>query len=672
MTQKELTDKLDIASRKYYNGQPTEFTDIEFDTLLHQLQKEEKESGIIYPNSPTQRVGSDIQEGFKKIKHHKPMFTIDNAYDDEGLNKWLKGMQDSYGADRFNISVKYDGISCDICYIGGIFKNASTRGDKLVGDDITENVRTIKSIPLDISKFFINPKEEFHVRGEILLPKSRLASINAERETNGELPFANTRNACSGSIKQLDPKITAKRGLIFRAWDCDGLMYLGTMEDKASFLEELGFFYENETKPFTISYENAADKISQFHEKIKSLNLDYDFDGIVVKVDDIKLQELIGTLDTRAIEWAIARKWNEENIVSTVLNDVEWFVGRTGILTPVGKLEPVQCNGVTITNVTLHNMDFINKNNLSIGDVVFIARSGGVIPYLCGIKEKKSNIPIKGPLFCPECGRPLKIESESTLRCTNPDCKSIIIGKIIHFCSKDCMDIRCIGEEVAKDLYDKYGLRSLQELCFMGEDCINAEDIANEMGKGYGIKFCKKMLDGIKESKKKPFANVLYALGIPGIGKVNARVLTNHFENIDTMMAAQLHEFKELDGFGDIMADSVYQWCRNEKTLALVSLMKEWGFQMSIGKQINEEVEDKPLAGKIVCFTGKSQFFKGDKVEAFLENKGAKCVHSISKSTDYLIIGEKPGGAKVEKAKQNNVKILAEQEFFDIFALLKN
>ena len=344
MTQKELTDRLDLASRQYYNGLTSEFSDTEFDLKLKELQKMEVESGFVFPNSPTRRVGSDTQDGFNKGEHPKPMFTIENVYDDDGLIKWVEDIKEKYGVNKFNVSIKYDGVSCELWYKNGVFEKALTRGDKLIGDDITENVKTIKNIPLVLPKA---PYGMVYIRGEILLPKSRLESINSERINNGEQPFANTRNACSGSIKQLDPKVTAKRGLIFKAWDCFGeYINAETMWEKTWFLVENGFYYENIklednsvfcTNPFTICYTNRdefVDTINSTKKYLSDANLDYDFDGIVIKVNDIDIQDKIGTKDTRAIEWGIARKWNEELEVETVLEGIDWQVGRTGVLTP--------------------------------------------------------------------------------------------------------------------------------------------------------------------------------------------------------------------------------------------------------------------------------------------------------------------------------------------------
>ena len=300
MTQKELTDRLDIASIQYYNGLTSEFSDTEFDIKLKELQEMEKESGFIFPNSPTIRVGSDLQKEFKKGEHPIPMFTIENTYDDDGLNKWVKNMYNDYGVTSFNVSIKYDGVSCELWYKGGKFFKALTRGDKIIGDDITENVKTIKNIPL-VLKHKFEDDEIFFVRGEILMPKSQLVKINEQRVKDGLDIFSNTRNACTGSVKQLDPKVTASRGLIFKAWDCfyreEGNFYQGdefliTMDEKINILEKMGFYYEPNTKPITCLNHQVENIVSEFKKTIDSMNLDYDYDGIVIKVDDIFIQNV--------------------------------------------------------------------------------------------------------------------------------------------------------------------------------------------------------------------------------------------------------------------------------------------------------------------------------------------------------------------------------------------
>lgn len=675
MTQKELTDRLDLASRQYYNGLTSEFSDTEFDLKLKELQKMEAESGIVLPNSPTIRVGSDIQDGFDKGEHPHPMFTIENVYNDEELDKWIEDCYNKYKVKDYNVSIKYDGISCELWYKGGVFCKALTRGNKIVGDDITENVKTIKNVPMKLDYPFIGD-EMFYVRGEILLPKSKLAVINEERIANGEQPFANTRNACSGSIKQLDPKVTAKRGLIFKAWDCFGRIEFSTMEEKITHLEKCGFYYEElsdgnniiSTRPFTISY--CKDKpshlfiINSFKDALNDTDIDYDFDGIVIKLNSVRVQEKIGTKDTRAIEWGIARKWNEELEVETVLEGIDWQVGRTGVLTPVGRLAPVECNGVVISNVTLHNWDFIGSMGINIGDILRITRSGGVIPYVIGRRSGEYSLIPKMPTECPACGSNI-YQDGALIKCTNYNCSAQSIGRILQFCSKDCMDIRTIGERVAQDLV-LFGIINDISNLYCLKNNYTPEKLAEALGEGYGTKSCQKMFDAIEDSKNKPFANVLAGLSIPGVGKVVGRLLANKFKNIDNLLNADYIDLVNIEGIGDIMAIDIINWFNNDENRDICLYLKANGLKMSVDdNETKLFVEDRGIK---VCFTGKSYKFKGNGVEDYLKVNGFT-IAGVSRSLDYLITGVKPGGSKVSKAQDYGVTIISEIEFYEKFNL---
>ena len=676
MTQKELTDRLDLASRQYYNGITSEFSDTEFDLKMKELQKMERESGIVYPNSPTQRVGSDIQEGFKKVEHPHPMFTIENVYNDDELIKWLKDCYTKYKTKKYNVSIKYDGVSCELWYKGGKFFKALTRGNKMVGDDITENVRTIKTVPMVLDVPFIGD-EMFYVRGEILLPKSKLIEINEERIAKGEQPFSNTRNACSGSIKQLDPKVTASRGLIFKAWDCFGRLAFETMEEKTNYLVKCGFFYEDikcgdtviTTKPYTVIYgdnktlDSLMFGINSQKEFLNNSNIDYDFDGIVVKIDDMRVQEKIGTKDTRAIEWGIARKWNEELEVETKLEGIDWQVGRTGVLTPVGRLTPVECNGVVISNVTLHNWDFIQNMNINIGSILRITRSGGVIPYVISSRDEGEVAKPLFPKWCPVCHQ-RTYEDGALIKCANEDCSAKVVGRIIQFCSKDCMDIRSIGDVVAHNLV-MMGLVSNVSDLYTLKNRYTVDELVYAMGEGYGVKSIEKMLSAIEDSKQKPFANVLAGLSIPNVGKVLGRQLASAFKNIDNLIGCKYNELMELDGIGEIMADDICWWFSAPYNVDMCLKLKNCGLKMETDEEVKQTSENRNIK---VCFTGKSFKFKGDEVEDYLKENGFT-IAGVSKSLDYLIIGEKPGMSKVKKAEDNGIKIISENEFYNKFNL---
>ena len=666
MNQLELTNSLAKASELYYAGQTTEYSDTEFDLALKELQKMEKESGVVYPNSPTQRVGSDIQKGFKKGKHPKPMLTIENAYNQEDIDKWVDKMV-KLGADVLNYSVKYDGISCELKYENGILTQALTRGDKNIGDDITNNVRTIKSVPLDL-KAFLGDFKTFYVRGEVLLPKSKLKQINEERMANGEQPFSNTRNACSGSIKQLDSRITAERGLIFRAWDCfSDYREFSCMWEKICYLRRLGFVIEADTSFSAVIDGDEAKKVADFKDFLDKSNFDFDYDGVVIKVDYIELQDKIGTKDTRAIEWGIARKWNEDFVTTTKLNDIEWQVGRTGVVTPVGKLEPVECGGVVISNVTLNNVDFIKSLNIHIGDTLKITRSGGVIPYVLGVSER-GDTDVKIPEVCPVCSERLE-KVGALLKCVNDKCTAIEKGKILQFCSKDCADVKCIGESVVDDLYKAGLVKDINDILYWADVAAGTSVVTlwlEKLGDGYAEKSVTNILENlIKSRAETTYDRLLGSLSIPGVGKVMARTLASKYPDIELLRECTVEDLVTIEGVAEITALNIYNWLQENKEI--LSSIKLHGWATSLQKQ--EVEEQQVLEGLNVCFTGSSNRFKGDAVEDFLTSKGAKCGHSVSKKTNYLIVGEKPGGSKVTKAQELGVEIIEENKFYEKYGL---
>lgn len=674
---KKLTDKLNTASQLYYNGEDSGMTNVEFDLELKELQRLEKELNIVFPHSPTQRVGSDLRDEFGKIEHPEgfPMLTIENVYSDEDFIEWLRKMFKEYNATSFNVSLKYDGISCELYYANGVLATGSTRGDKLVGDNITENVRTIKSVPLTINV----PKDhktDIYVRGEILLPKSSLVEINRKREEEGLKLFANCRNACSGSVKQLDSRITAERNLIFRPWDIfspNEEFQSATQSAKYTLLKEMGFNFKNEPTSFDFEFSepnipNILTLMQDIWEKAK--NQDYDCDGIVVKINDTNIQSEIGTKDNRAIEWGIARKWNEENICETDLIGVDWQVGRTGHVTPVGKLEPVECDGVTISNVTLNNVKFIETLDLHRGYTLKITRSGGVIPYVLGSSYDiamallgaypKIEIPTK----CPICGTEL-IRDGEYLKCPNKyGCAAQIEGRIEQWCSKDCMDIAQVGEALIHDLVEKDLVEDPVDLYDLPRD-FSAQEMANILGSGYGTKSMKTFLDNIKKSQWRTFDKVLYGLSIEGIGKQNAKLLAQHFGSYQSLYNASIEELMEVEGIGPNLAQNIKNWFETiDPDLRYWERLFEAGLKLTMESDgVVAAQENQVLAGLNIVFTGKSANWDGDEVEEVFTAYGAKCGHSISKKTNYLVTGENPGPSKVSKAKTMGLEIISESDF---------
>lgn len=670
--QKDLTERLRKASELYYSkAQESEFNDTEFDLKMHELEQLEKETGIILPNSPTQFVGSDIQKGFGKGQHPTPMLTIDNTYSEDELQEWADKMHEKYGVETFDAEIKYDGVSLELHYENGIFKRALTRGDKIIGDDVTANIKGVKDIPFTLTPAdSTSLRGDFYVRGEVLMPKSKLAELNQSQIAIGDKAFSNTRNACAGSLKQLDPKVTASRGLIFRAWDCfGGGMNFIDMGMKHYILLRLGFKYEVEPTPIKYHPNNFSKEVSDFKATVDSNNLDYDYDGIVVKFNLIDDQEKIGTQDTKAIGWGIARKWNENYEARTTLKDVEWQVGKTGVLTPVGILEPVECAGVIVTNVTLNNWEYIQKFNLYNGDYVTITRSGGVIPQLIGAAHNIANEPqpVKLPERCPECGGELEFDGK-LLKCTNDKCPAKEIGKILYFCSKEGCNIMSVGESVVQDLFEKRIVRDISDIIGFAEHPDWFIDYAtNLLEVGYGEKKIKKIADEFVKAKDTPFEKLLAALSIPGVAKVTARNIANHFGHMDNFMRATREELAAIDGIGDVMSKDIYEWTHGWYGATLLQSLITGRWHCSV--ETPTDTGDKALSELTVCFTGKSERFSGDEVENFLEINGAKCTHSVSKKVDYLIIGEKPGGSKVTKAQELGVEIIEEDLFYKKFNL---
>lgn len=678
--QRELTNKLNEWSDLYYKENSSPISDEEFDTKMHELEALEKETEVVYPDSPTQRVGSDLRTEFGKVRHYKPMLSIQNTYNDDELRDWLMKWPDEL---EFSIEVKFDGVSAELHYHDGKLVEASTRGDKNIGDDITENVKTIKSVPLVLREPAYRrsgvPNElpgDLYIRGEVLLPKSRLQAINEERGEAGEKLFANCRNACSGSIKQLDSRITAKRGLIFRPWDISFGSFSQMTNEKLTL--DLGFEMEEVAKPIRCKRDEVIDCVNEFYSKLKAASLDYDFDGVVIKVDSKDVQDEIGTKDNKSIEWGIARKWNEEKEVITTLNGVEFQAGRTGEITPVAKLEPVPCDGVVISNATLYNERYIANLGIQIGDRVRVVRSGSVIPVILGQAEDQNpsesvttngasqKTPISFPATCPECGATLEKVGEKWM-CPNEKCYKKVEGRLIQWCSKQCMDIPEVGPGFIRDLVHSGLVEHPMDFYFIVDEC-TPEEIVNALGSGYGTKTVKKLFSAIQASMAKPFENIIFGFSIPGVGRTNAKNLAIHYKTFDALCETSLEELKEVEGIGDTLAENIYTWLKCNREMWL-DFFNRFNFNTTYSKQESVMAETQQLQGLTLVFTGKSKYWEGDQVEAVLEMYGAKCGHGVNKKLSYLITGEKPGPSKVARANELGIEILTEDQFISKFSI---
>jgi len=664
-----LTTMLQQHNYNYYVlSQPT-VTDYEFDTLLKELEALEKQfPDLKLPDSPTQRVGGEAISGFNTVKHKYPMLSLSNSYSESEIADFDKRVRKGIeGEDvEYVCELKYDGVAIGLTYEDGLLVQAVTRGDGIRGDDVTENVKTIKSIPLRLRG---NYPAELEIRGEIFMSLEGFRRMNAEREEIGEVPFANPRNSASGSLKMLDPSEVAKRPL-----DCF-LYYLPaetsayqTHYEALKFAESLGF---------KISKNVAVCKnISEIFEFIHDWNegrkhLDYDIDGIVIKVNSLAQQKQLG-FTAKSPRWAIAYKFKAEQ-AETVLLSVDFQVGRTGAVTPVANLSPVQLAGTTVKRASLHNADIIAKLDLHLGDYLFVEKGGEIIPKVVGVNLEKRKANAKPVCFishCPECGTALiRKEGEAAHYCPNEDtCPPQIKGKLEHFISRKAMNIDSLGEGKIEMLFDKGLLNNVADLYDLTYDQIPGLEkiISTEDGKAdkklsFKEKTANNIINGIEASKKVPFQRVLFALGIRYVGETVAKKLAAHFENIDRLSEARFEELTEVDEIGERIAESVINWFKKPEHRIMIEHLKEKGIQLEMDRT------DRPastiLQNKSFVVSGVFQRHSRDEIKALIEQNGGKNVGSISSKTDYVLAGDKMGPAKKQKAEKLGIPVISEEDF---------
>lgn len=705
--QASLTQALAWASMKYYIENDPPMSDFEFDMEFKQLQRLEAESGIVMEGSPTQRVGSDIQGGFEKHRHIIPMQSIENVYSDEELQEWLattsRQLQQAFPGETISYTYepKYDGLSISLIYTDGILTDAVTRGNQIEGESVIANVKTIINVPQSLPKL---PRPEhaapgwiFEVRGEVLMPQGSFDRLNKEKEANGEKPFANKRNAASGSLKQLDPKVTARRGLIVNAYAAYSTdeewqrTYMPSQETTLALLDKLGFSRFNPASigakasyPYTSAdlfgdgNQELSDAINRFNEIRTSHQLPYDCDGVVVKVNLRRHQEYLG-LNTTFPNWCKARKFPQE-AQSTQILDVTFQVGMTGHITPVAELNPTAIGGSIVSRATLNNESYIRQLNLSIGSYVFVQKAGEVIPQVTGLDEVRNAAevletrPISFPTACPCCHTPLQRKGEYWI-CPNHHCKEQAIQRLEYWCSKDCANIKGLGPEVLADLYDQLNIASVNDLyrVFCQEAQHFVADIfcsdynahlQQELGEGYADKKIALILDGVQQSVQTlTLDRIIGGLGIDGVGKITGRLLAEHFGSLDAFRHATLEELLLIEGIGETMAKNIL-----DADLSDYSCLWEGNLAFNTLYQTAEKLSSS-LEGLTVIFTGTSARFKRDEIKEFFMGHGAKYVGSVSGKVNYVITGDAPGQNKLDKAKQLGVEVISEQDFYAKFNL---
>ena len=655
-----LRQQLHEHNHNYYVlNQPT-ITDQEFDMLMHELQDlESRHPEMADPNSPSQRVGSDLNQNFTQVAHKYPMLSLANTYNEQDVAEWYDSVKRGLQGEDFEVccEMKYDGLSISLTYVDGKLVRGVTRGDGVHGDDVTANVKTIRCIPLVLKEGSGYP-QEFEIRGEILMPWKVFERLNAEREAAEEPLFANPRNAASGTLKSQNSKLVASRQL-------DAYLY----------------YLLGDTLPTDGHYENlqtAAQwgfKISQGMKKAKTLQEIYDYisywdterknlpvatDGIVLKVNSIRQQQALG-YTAKSPRWAIAYKFKAER-ACTRLNSVTYQVGRTGAVTPVANMDAVQLAGTIVKRATLNNEDFIRSFDLHIGDYVYVEKGGEIIPKIVGVAVEKrpdDAEPVRFIDRCPECGTPLvRYEDEAVHYCPNDTgCPPQIKGRIEHFIARRAMNIDSIGPETVDDYYRRGLVRNIADLYTIQKDAINAS--------GTREKSAQKVLAGIEASKKVPFERVVFALGIRFVGETSAKLLARHFKTMEALRNASVEQLMEVDGIGEVIAKSEVTYFHNHVNEHIVDRLAVFGLQMGLSEEQLTESSVK-LAGKSIVISGVFAKHSRDEYKAMIERNGGKNVGSISGKTSFILAGENMGPSKLQKAEKLGIQLVDEDTFLSM------
>ncbi|WP_456464353.1 NAD-dependent DNA ligase LigA [Persephonella sp.] len=663
----DLREVIRYHDWRYYVLANPVISDYEYDKLFHLLKKiEQKFPELITPDSPTQRVASGLTKEFPQVKHLAPMLSLDNSYNEEDLRDFDRRVKEATGLYTIEYSVepKFDGAGISLVYEDNLFIRGATRGDGIVGEDITNNLKTIKTIPLsaDFKSYGI---KKIEIRGEVLIRKDLFKEINQERLEEGLPPFANPRNAAAGSIRLQDPKEVARRGLeafvyqITYAVDPEGNNLLGTKIKKHNesirMLYELGFRSPFKEIKVCRGIDEVIDYCRQWQEKRDEYP--YELDGMVVKVNDIALYEKLGVTSHHP-RWAIAFKFKARQATTRIIK-VVFQVGRTGAVTPVAKLEPVEIGGVTVSSVSLINEDFIKEKDIRIGDLVLIERAGDVIPYVVKViteartgKEK----PIEFPKNCPSCGSPLvKPPGEAVWRCVNINCPAQVVERMIYFASKDAMDIRGLGEAIIRKFYELGYLKSIPDIYRLPYEKIKNLE-------GWGEKSVENLKKAVEESKHRPINRLITGLGIRYVGKVTAKTLAEHIRCVEDLEKWSVEELETLPDIGYVVARSIYDFFHNEQNINMIKELK------SLGVQTCKEKEEKVqhiFDGKTFVFTGALKCCSREVAQEIVERLGGHATNSVSKKTSYVVVGENPG-SKFRKAQQLGITTINEDEFIQM------
>ncbi|MFZ2463901.1 MAG: NAD-dependent DNA ligase LigA [Caldibacillus thermoamylovorans] len=653
----ELHKLLNQYGYEYYVLDKPSVPDSEYDKRMQELIALETEfPQLKTPNSPTQRIGGEVLEGFQKVRHRIPMLSLANAFNEADLRDFDRRVRQTVGDTAYVCELKIDGLAVSLRYENGVFVQGSTRGDGTVGEDITVNLRTVRSIPLQLTE-----KVTIEVRGEVFMPKKSFAKLNKEREENGEILFANPRNAAAGSLRQLDPKIAASRNLdvFLYAIGENHLELIERHSEGLNYLDRLGL-KTNQERRLCSTIDDVLEYIKEWQEKRP--DLPYEIDGIVVKVDRYDQQEKLGTT-VKSPRWAIAYKFPAEEVMTKLIG-IDLSVGRTGVVTPTGILEPVRVAGTTVQRASLHNEDLIKEKDIRIGDYVIVKKAGDIIPEVVrSVPEKRTGKenPFAMPTHCPACGSELvRLEGEVALRCINPKCPAQIREGLIHFVSRNAMNIDGLGEKVITQLFQENLVADVADIYKLTkEQLIQLERM--------GEKSVQNLLTAIEASKENSLERLLFGLGIRHVGAKAAKILAQTYEHIDRLMEAKEEELQAITDIGEKMANSIVTYFQAPEVKELIDELKSLGVNVTYKGERPQNIADieSPVAGKTIVLTGKLTNLSRNEAKEKLEQLGATVTGSVSKKTDIVIAGA-DAGSKLEKAQSLDIEIWSEEQFLEI------
>lgn len=648
----ELSEILEKYGYEYYVLDNPTVSDYEYDMLMQELKKLESDyPELVSPSSPTQRVGGTALNTFEKVTHTVQMGSLQDVFSFEQVREFVDKCKENLKNPVFTVEPKIDGLSVSLEYTDGIFTRGSTRGDGFVGEDVSGNLKTIKSIPLKLKS--TAPPDFIEVRGEVYMPRESFAELSEKQELNGEQPFKNPRNAAAGSLRQKNPKVTAERKLdifVFNIQQIDGYE-LNSHKQSLDYVKSLGFKVIPSYKICT-EYNEIADEINRIGNQ--RANLPFDIDGVVIKVDSFEQREIMGAT-SKVPKWAVAYKFPPEEKETTLL-DIEVNVGRTGAITPVAVFEPITLAGTSVSRAVLHNQDFIDEKDIRIGDKIIVRKAGDIIPeVLKSVNHSENSKPFKLPSECPVCGTPsVRYEDESVLRCPNAECPAQLLKNLIHFASKEAMNIDGMGQAIMSLLVEKGLVKSASDIYELkASDLIILER--------FGEKSAQNLIDSIEKSKKSNLDRLVYALGIRNIGQKASQLLCERFPSMNDIINADKESISEIEGFGDVMAENIVKALKEPHRIQLIKRLENLGVNMNYAKK---STGDGRFKGLTFVLTGTLPTMKRDEAKKLIESFGGKVSSSVSKKTSFVVAGE-DAGSKLDKANELGVAVISESELID-------